>query len=505
MTAERAPRRARVAGHPPRGHARAGRAAGHGSPDRRLQRVRSVGRVAPRRAPHPDLRAAPVPAPRRPAGRPRRRRDGHDRRPVRAVDRAQPARPGDARAQRRRRCAASWSGSSTSRRARSGALMVNNLDWLGELSLHRLPARHRQALHDPVHARQGLRPDRAWSGACRSPSSRTCSSSRTTSGTCTGRWASSCRWAAPTSGATSRPASSSSDGRPGWARTPPTSRPTGWPTSSCCRRPGRSSGSPRAATRCGWTPRGRPPSRSTSTGSTPTTATSAPTCAGSRSCRASEIEALDAAVVAAPEAREAQRALAYDITARTHGEDAARAARARLRGDVLAPSRSRDPAVLASIHASTAGFTFTPDQATDVTTLLAATGLVRLQGRGAPVRRGRRADHQRHAHRRSGRRRPGAHRRGVAGGPPRQAPPRDRAPRPGLTAVAGPAALRWTHERPRVADQSLRHAQRLPHRIAPRSMRPACAPPDPDLRLAQRRSPAGARSCAGRNPSRTRG
>ena len=38
--------------------------------------------------------------------------------------------------------------------------MVNNLDWLGEIGADRLPARHRQALHDPVHARQGLRPGR---------------------------------------------------------------------------------------------------------------------------------------------------------------------------------------------------------------------------------------------------------------------------------------------------------------------------------------------------------
>ena len=39
-----------------------------------------------------------------------------------------------------------------------------------------------------------------------------------------------------------------------------------------------------------------------------------------------EVEALDAAVVARPEAREAQRRLAFDVTARVHGEDAAREA-----------------------------------------------------------------------------------------------------------------------------------------------------------------------------------
>ena len=39
-----------------------------------------------------------------------------------------------------------------------------------------------------------------------------------------------------------------------------------------------------------------------------------------------EVEALDAAVAARPEAREAQRRLAFDVTARVHGEDAAREA-----------------------------------------------------------------------------------------------------------------------------------------------------------------------------------
>ena len=39
-----------------------------------------------------------------------------------------------------------------------------------------------------------------------------------------------------------------------------------------------------------------------------------------------EVEALDASVAARPEAREAQRRLAFDVTARVHGEDAAREA-----------------------------------------------------------------------------------------------------------------------------------------------------------------------------------
>ena len=47
-------------------------------------------------------------------------------------------------------------------------------------------------------------------------------------------------------------------------RTP--NRPTAWPTSCCSRRPGRSSARARAASRSGWIPPGRRRTRSTSTG-----------------------------------------------------------------------------------------------------------------------------------------------------------------------------------------------------------------------------------------------
>ncbi len=76
-------------------------AAGVRSTDLGVHRVRSDRRIAPRRAPRPDLRADPVPAARRPAGRPRRRGHGDDRGPVGAVVGAEPARHGDDRAQRR--------------------------------------------------------------------------------------------------------------------------------------------------------------------------------------------------------------------------------------------------------------------------------------------------------------------------------------------------------------------------------------------------------------------
>ena len=73
-----------------------------------------------------------------------------------------------------------------------------------------------------------------------------------------------------------------------------------------------------------------------------------------------DIEALEAEAAARPESRAAQRALARDITARTHGEaaavDAIRDSEAMFSvGPVL------DLATLASLHESTGGFTFSPE------------------------------------------------------------------------------------------------------------------------------------------------
>jgi tyrosyl-tRNA synthetase len=68
------------------------------------------------------------------------------------------------------------------------------------------------------------------------------------------------------------------------------------------------------------------------------------------------IEGLDRATLERPEAREAQRALARDITARTHGEGAA--ARAETDSAALFSGAAiADPAVLASLFDSTGGFT----------------------------------------------------------------------------------------------------------------------------------------------------
>ena len=90
-----------------------------------------------------------------------------------------------------------------------------------------------------------------------------------------------------------------------------------------------------------------------------------------------EIEALDAAVLAAPEGREAQRRLAVDITARTHGQAAADAA-IRDSAALFAPGAITDPEVLASLHAATEGFSFAGGGT--VVSVLAGAGLVASNG-----------------------------------------------------------------------------------------------------------------------------
>ena len=93
-----------------------------------------------------------------------------------------------------------------------------------------------------------------------------------------------------------------------------------------------------------------------------------------------EIEVLDAAVVARPEAREAQRVLARDITVRTHGEAAAAAA-IRDAGAMFSTGAVDDPEVLASLYASTGGFTFPASAlAAGAAALLADSGVVSSRG-----------------------------------------------------------------------------------------------------------------------------
>ncbi len=93
-----------------------------------------------------------------------------------------------------------------------------------------------------------------------------------------------------------------------------------------------------------------------------------------------EIERLDGAVVERPEGREAQRALAVDITARTHGTEAAAAA-VRDSEAAFSTDPIRDPAVLASLHAATRGFTFAAgSESNGIAALLAVAGVVGSRG-----------------------------------------------------------------------------------------------------------------------------
>ena len=92
------------------------------------------------------------------------------------------------------------------------------------------------------------------------------------------------------------------------------------------------------------------------------------------------IGALDAAVRERPEAREAQRTLALDITARTHGTEAADAA-IRDSEALFSPEPVRDPAVLASLHVGTSGFSITAEQlAGGVAVALAEAGVFASRG-----------------------------------------------------------------------------------------------------------------------------
>jgi tyrosyl-tRNA synthetase len=71
-----------------------------------------------------------------------------------------------------------------------------------------------------------------------------------------------------------------------------------------------------------------------------------------------EIEELEAAVAADPGARAAQRALARDVTERAHGAEAVAHAE-RVSAAAFSREPIRDAAVLATLHESVGGFTFT--------------------------------------------------------------------------------------------------------------------------------------------------
>jgi tyrosyl-tRNA synthetase len=93
-----------------------------------------------------------------------------------------------------------------------------------------------------------------------------------------------------------------------------------------------------------------------------------------------EIEALDTEAAARPGGRAAQRALAFDVTARTHGEAVARAAVADSEA-LFTAEPIRDPELLARLYASVGGFTAAPDAvAAGAVAVLADGGVVPSRG-----------------------------------------------------------------------------------------------------------------------------
>lgn len=93
-----------------------------------------------------------------------------------------------------------------------------------------------------------------------------------------------------------------------------------------------------------------------------------------------DIEALDAAMALAPEAREAQRRLAFDVTARVHGEAAAREAVAVSQA-LFQREPISDPALLTAVFAALGGAMVTPAiAASGAAVLLAETGLAPSRG-----------------------------------------------------------------------------------------------------------------------------
>ncbi len=90
-----------------------------------------------------------------------------------------------------------------------------------------------------------------------------------------------------------------------------------------------------------------------------------------------EIDALETRSAASPEGRIAQRALARDITARTHGEVAADAAIAESAARFSTETVADGPA-LAALYGASGEFTFPADA--DVIAILADGGLVTSRG-----------------------------------------------------------------------------------------------------------------------------
>ena len=93
-----------------------------------------------------------------------------------------------------------------------------------------------------------------------------------------------------------------------------------------------------------------------------------------------EIEALETEIASHPERREAQRRLAFDVTCRVHGEQAALEA-VRVSEALFQREPITEPALLASIHVATRGPSIDSGEAIDtVVGLLASSGLASSRG-----------------------------------------------------------------------------------------------------------------------------
>jgi tyrosyl-tRNA synthetase len=92
-----------------------------------------------------------------------------------------------------------------------------------------------------------------------------------------------------------------------------------------------------------------------------------------------EIESLEASMRAHPELREAQRALALDVTARVHGEATARAV-VDASVALFDPAPMRDPERLASLHAIVGGFAVEAPADAPAAAVLADAGLLPSRG-----------------------------------------------------------------------------------------------------------------------------
>jgi tyrosyl-tRNA synthetase len=92
-----------------------------------------------------------------------------------------------------------------------------------------------------------------------------------------------------------------------------------------------------------------------------------------------KIEALEAAIAAEPGKREAQRELAFDITERVHGTEAADQARTDSAA-LFGPDALRDPAVLARLHAGTRGFSASAADGAQAAAVLADAGVLPSRG-----------------------------------------------------------------------------------------------------------------------------